>query len=178
MKLTPTRRNMLSFAIVFFVFGLARDGVKWLAGEPLNLVSIIKSVLVSVFIAVLVGLLFGGIIQLFQKAMGKGNITAAQEDIILQGPANHLKGIEGVGGHLALLCDRLVFRSHKFNIQSHEAVFLLADIAAVEEHKTTGLINNGLLLQLRNGRREKFTVEQAAHWVTHIHRCMSAQSTA
>ena len=50
------------------------------------------------------------------------------EILIKKGSANHLVQFEGVGGRLFLTNQRLFFKSHSFNIQTHEESILLDDI--------------------------------------------------
>jgi len=92
----------------------------------------------------------------------------ADESVIHVGPANHFKGIESVGGKLFLTNRRLRFRSHKVNVQMHDESYPLQEIASVEPARTLGIIPNGLLVHLRDGRRERFVVMSRGAWVERI----------
>jgi hypothetical protein len=52
----------------------------------------------------------------------------AGEEIVKDGKANFLRGIEGVGGKLYLTNMRLIFEAHAFNVQSSSEVVSLQDI--------------------------------------------------
>ena len=97
------------------------------------------------------------------------------DTVVLEGPANHFKGAEGVGGYLWLTSKQLCFRSHRFNIQNHECRLPLVEIAAVEATKTLGLISNGILVRLSSGTQERFVVHNNQHWVAAILNARSAE---
>ncbi len=90
------------------------------------------------------------------------------EAILFEGPANHFKGAEGVGGYLWLTTGQLFFRSHRFNIQNHECRMPLSEIADAEATKTLGLVPNGLLVRLVSGTQERFVVHKNRDWTTRI----------
>ncbi|MGZ5662843.1 MAG: hypothetical protein ACXWG6_15860 [Usitatibacter sp.] len=95
---------------------------------------------------------------------------SADETVVHHGPANHFKGIEAVGGKLFLTNQRLVFRSHRFNVQAHEESYPLDEIVSTEPARTLGIVPNGLLLQMRDGRRERFVVGGRSEWVSLLRR--------
>ncbi|HEX5170139.1 MAG TPA: GRAM domain-containing protein [Cyclobacteriaceae bacterium] len=120
-------------------------------------------------------LLFAVFFTLFAKYLTKSSLKKIQielnpedEKIIKEDGANHFKGAEGVGGKLVLTNKRLIFKSHKFNIQNHEESIGLGQIKTVERRKTWHIINNGLLLQLVNNDVHKFVVNSASEWVNTI----------
>ena len=88
--------------------------------------------------------------------------------ILFEGPANHFKGAEGVGGYLWLTSGQLFFQSHRFNIQNHECRMPLSEIADVEATKTLGLIPNGLLVRLITGTQERFVVDKNREWAAKV----------
>jgi hypothetical protein len=92
----------------------------------------------------------------------------ADETVLRHGPANHFKGIEGVGGKLFLTNKRLRFRSHKINVQTHDESYPIEMIASVEPSRSLGIIPNGLLVHLRDGHRERFVVAGRGDWVSSI----------
>ncbi|NWK57758.1 hypothetical protein HW115_19220 [Verrucomicrobiaceae bacterium N1E253] len=91
-------------------------------------------------------------------------------DVIFEGPANHFKGAEGVGGYLWLTSSELFFKSHRFNIQNHECRMRLQDITSIDTIKTLGIIPNGLLVCSALGAKEKFVVNRNKDWATAIMR--------
>lgn len=90
------------------------------------------------------------------------------ETLMLEGPANHFKRAEGVGGFLWLTTKRLHFRSHKVNIQNHEWNATLSDISTAQVTKTLGIFANGLLVRLSSGEKHHFVVNQNNLWVSSI----------
>ncbi|MGD9633913.1 MAG: hypothetical protein AB7G28_03980 [Pirellulales bacterium] len=90
------------------------------------------------------------------------------ETIVYEGPANNFKGAEGVGGYLWLTGDRIHFASHKFNLQNHEWTARFPEIAAVEAVRTVGVFNNGLLVHLTTGEKERFVVNDNSGWAAAI----------
>ena len=95
------------------------------------------------------------------------------EKVLRFGPANHFKGLEGVGGKLFLTNKRLRFRSHKINFRNHDESYLIETIASVEPSLSMGIVPNGLLVHLRDGRRERFVVSGRGDWVSSIRSILS-----
>jgi hypothetical protein len=93
--------------------------------------------------------------------------TAADEIILFQTPASHLKGIESVGGHLFLTNKRLVFQSHNITFQKHKLSIGLPDITKIEKYKRSGM-NTGLIVTTINNTNEKFVVENADEWISEV----------
>jgi hypothetical protein len=139
-----------------------------LTHDNLTLISIIKIALSGSFGGALAGLLFGLLIGSFanSKFLTKATKIATRpgETILFETVANHFKGAEGVGGKLYLTTKRLVFKSHKFNIQNHELSINLSDVYEVNRYKTAGLVNNGLAVTTTSGAIEKFVVQQPNEW--------------
>lgn len=100
------------------------------------------------------------------------------EKVLRFGPANHFKGLEGVGGKLFLTDKRLRFRSHKINFRAHDESFPIETIASVEPSRSLGIIPNGLLVHLRDGRRERFVVAGRGGWVSSIRSILPAAAEA
>lgn len=90
------------------------------------------------------------------------------EPVLHAGPANHFKGLEGVGGKLFLTDRRLRFRSHAFNVQTHDESYPLASIRSVEPSRTLGIVPNGLLVRLADGRTERFVVLRRSEWLSRL----------
>ena len=90
------------------------------------------------------------------------------EQLLWEGPANHFLHGEGVGGWLYLTTRRLLFRSHRFNLQPHETDLPLADISDASPALTIGFIPNGLLVCTVSGRRERFVVGRRKRWSAEI----------
>jgi len=118
------------------------------------------------------GVFFAAFISRFASKQAK-NFAVDRPDfgaetLIHEGPANHFKGVEGVGGFLWLTTGRLHFRSHKMNIQKHDWIALLADVSTAQSTKTLGIIANGLLVRLSSGEEHRFVVNQNETWASSI----------
>jgi hypothetical protein len=123
------------------------------------------------------GAAFGAFVGIFLKVSmsssrlemeGQAAGFDADETVAHFGPANHFKGAEGVGGKLYLTNKRLRFRSHKINLNNHDESYALGEIAGVEPVRTLGIVPNGVLVRLRDGRGERFVVTGRADWVKQI----------
>lgn len=86
------------------------------------------------------------------------------EQIVWEELANHFQGIEAVGGRLVLTNERVIFKSHSFNIQTHEWSAALSDITETEPARTLGIIPNGLLIKVKSGETERFVVRDREKW--------------
>jgi hypothetical protein len=143
-----------------------------LTHDNLTLISIIKIALSGSFGGALAGLLFGLLIGSFanSKFLTKATKIATRpgETILFETVANHFKGAESVGGKLYLTTKRLVFKSHKFNIQNHELSINLSDIDKVGRYKTLGMMNNGLSITTANNKVEKFVVQRIHDWINQL----------
>jgi GRAM domain len=93
------------------------------------------------------------------------------EIIIRKSRANHLKPFEGVGGKLYLTNQRLFFKSHFLNIQTHEESILLENIAFVEA-KYNDFISSKITIFLKNGSVEKFHIAKRKRWVEEIEKAI------
>jgi len=135
-----------------------------------------KDYIISISSGVLTGAIFGFLFVWLTGKLGNSKLynTAAEIDIqqdesmVFQTPASHYKGIEAVGGILYLTNKRLVFKSHKLNIQNHELSIKLSDIKQVSRYKSIGFINNGLIIQTIQQTNDSFIVEKAAEWISHL----------
>lgn len=116
------------------------------------------------------GILFGTSLYVFltSKTVKKQTeIDSDEKEIVYAGSANHFIGNEAVGGKLYLLSDRLTFKSHNFNFNTHEDSILLSDIKEIKFYNTLGVIPNGLELVTINGI-EKFVVNNRKKWRAEI----------
>jgi hypothetical protein len=90
------------------------------------------------------------------------------EQIVREGLANHFQGIEAVGGRLVLTNERVIFKSHPFNIQTHEWSVARTDISETEPARTLGIVPNGLLIKVKSGETERFVVRDREGWCQHV----------
>lgn len=162
-------RSGLGFGVAMAVYFTLQN--IWSA-EELGSNTVFKAIAVGLVSGAVAGLLFGWLMGLFAKSKFVTQSTRIEtepgETILFESPANHFKGIEGVGGKLYLTNRRLVFKSHKLNIQAHELAINLADIRDAKRHKSLGIVNNGLSILTSTNVTEKFVVEQAGEWVKQL----------
>jgi len=118
------------------------------------------------------GFAFGATLYFFITSRTVENQTQIAsvegEDIIFFGAANHFKNGEGVGGKLYLLTDKLQFKSHSFNFQSHELIISLDKIKEVRVYNIFGFIPTGLMIVTNDGLIEKFAVNNRRQWKDEI----------
>jgi hypothetical protein len=163
----------LFFGVVMSIFFILQD----LFTHPdLTSQYIIVSIVSGLFCGALSGFLFSWFISWFMRKFANSkrflNDTKIDiqegETILFDSGANHFKGAEAVGGKLYLTNRRLVFKSHKFNIQNHKLSINLSDIDNVDRYKTLGLVNNGLSVTTMDNKTEKFVVQQIDEWVNQL----------
>ena len=159
----------LFFGLTMFIFFVAQ---RLFELEEPSLKDIIKLLLSAIIGAGIAGIIFGWLTDTLS-----GNKVLEQnikidlepgEKIIFQSSANHFKGLEAVGGKLFLTDKRLVFKSHKLNIQNHQFNLMLADIASIGKFKPLGLTNNGLFIIDKKNETEKFVVEKLSEWLIYL----------
>jgi len=159
----------LSFGIGMTVFFILRN---LLTNDNQTSNEIIKSVVSGIIAGFISGLLFGWLTGLFSKSKFAKESTKIDldldEEIVFQTPANHFKGVEGVGGKLYLTSKRLIFKSHSLNIQNHQLSISLTDINNADRYKTLGVVNNGLAIITIQNKTEKFVVEQVDEWLKQL----------
>lgn len=178
MAVPQTQRNMRNVLLAGLVFGVCAGAcVCWVTG----------SAYYGFHGGFLPGFLFALLIAAFLRVSTKTTLLEldgreagfdADEKLLRAGPANHFKGIEGVGGKLFLTSKRLRFRSHKMNFQAHDESYPIEAIASVEPSSSLGIIPNGLLVHLRDGRRERFVVAGRGDWVSSIRSAMGGDTAS
>ena len=95
------------------------------------------------------------------------------EEMIRNGPANHQRGIETVGGALYLTTQRLIFRPHAFNVQRGVAELELSQVRETFLCWTRflnllPLFPNSLAVVLDDGKEHRFVVENRSGWKAQI----------
>lgn len=128
--------------------------------------------LFTLIAAVLAGCLFGLVMAAFLASSkiqrSARPVFQPHEQIIKAGPANHFMGREAVGGWLFLTDQRLVFKSHSFNLQNHELALALIEIVRVQPSRTAWIIPNGLYVHTQQGAVERFVVGEREDWCRQI----------
>ena len=162
----------LSFGISMAVFYIAYN----LIFEPTTKSNqqVLKVVVSGVIGGGIAGLLFGWITGKFIGSRFVDKTTQIDtfqdEKILFQSPANHFKDIEGVGGKLYLTNQRLVFKSHKHNIQNLYLSLNLPDIEEANQYNILGLIKTGLSIKTNQQKTQKFVVEKPNAWINQINK--------
>jgi hypothetical protein len=162
-------RNVL---IVAVPYGVAMLTYKFFAQDSISLTDIFWVITT----ALLFGLLFTYFAKFFTaRQLKKIEIEMDEDETELkEAGANHMVGLEGVGGKLVLTNKRLVFKSHHLNIQTHQLDIIFAKIQSMKVSKSIGLLENVLLMTIDN-QEHKFIVEDPAEWIEAIStRCASA----
>ena len=140
--------------------------------KNLTTTGILKSVIAGLVAGIVAGFLFAWLMGLFMKSKFLKNTTKIEispgETMVFQTLASHFRGIEAVGGKLYLTDKRLIFKSHKLNIQNHELIINLSSIIHVSKAKSLGLISNRLIIQTSPKEKEKFVVEKLDEWIAHL----------
>lgn len=160
-----------------FLSTLLKAGIPF--GMAMGLVyGVLKGVNAGIFGGVLAGLLFGIILSAFvqiqSKKFRKRNSEIANgKEIIMDGVANHFIGKEAVGGWLLLTPDEIIFKSHSFNIQKHQTIIQLKQIAHLKAVSTLGLVPNGLEITTTFGNREKFVVNNRKTWIKKVNEAIT-----
>jgi hypothetical protein len=159
----------LYFGILIAIFSIAED---LLRSNNYSFNQILKYIALALISGAIAGLVFGFLIGLFMKSKYVNAAvkieTETGENILFETLANHFKGIEAVGGKLYLTNKRLIFKSHKLNINNHQLSILLNDIIAINRYKTLGIINNGLSVVTKDNTGEKFVVNDIKEWLSHL----------
>jgi hypothetical protein len=116
--------------------------------------------------SVFFGIMFTLAMQFFVRYQMKRIVIELEPDekLVKEGGANRILNLEGVGGKLVLTNKRLVFKSHKLNVQVHQLSLPLSEIETVEAGKT-GFLNNVLMIYQNDGASNKFIVFEPAEWV-------------
>lgn len=155
-------RSALLFGLFMALFSIIRNLV---AAHDLTTEIVIKIIAVGLVSGLIAATLYGVLISLFLRSkfikQGGKFDKDADEEILFEGLANHFKKLEAVGGKIYLTNRRLVFISHKVNIQNHQLFIDLTDILFVERYKTLGIVNNGISVQTKEEITEKFVVNEA-----------------
>ena len=94
----------------------------------------------------------------------KGLELRDNESIVKKKSANHLVGNEFVGGKLYLTNQRVVFKSHRLNINNHQISFELTKIQGAVKSK----LLNGMIIILKDGEKKPFVVWGRKKWINEI----------
>jgi hypothetical protein len=107
----------------------------------------------------------------------------AGETLVREGPANLQRGVETVGGRLYLTSARLVFESHRFNVQKGPTSVSLRDVVGVRKCWTKflgvlPLFPNSVALETTGGETLRIVVAGRASWIGAIETARSQHVSA
>jgi len=138
----------------------------------------LKSLTRYAVIGVSFGLIMGLALPYFLKKYGAKIATKIGKTIIpeltenerveIKGPANVFRGMESVGGYLFLTNKKMIFKSHKINIQTGQTDIDYKSIEDLSERKTAKLIDNGIRVKTKDGIEFDFIVNQREIWINKI----------
>lgn len=124
--------------------------------------------------SVIAGVTFALLLKQFvssKTVQQQTNVEVSENDnLIRTAPANHLYKGDSAGGKLYLFKDRLHFKSHQMNMNNHEMVIDIQDIRNASLFNFLFIIPTGLKVTTRNGKKEKFVVENRKQWMEDINR--------
>lgn len=97
----------------------------------------------------------------------------AGEAVVKEGRANLMRGAEAVGGQLALTDRRLIFESHRFNVQTGPTVIALEEVESIEKAWTKfagvlPLAPNSLAVVTRGGAEHRLALSKRGAWLEAI----------
>jgi GRAM domain len=101
------------------------------------------------------------------------------ENLVRESRANLQRGPETVGGHLYLTDRRLIFESHRFNVQRGSTIVPLSDVVAVTPMWTRflnliPLLPNSIRIRTRTGEEHRIVCTKRGDWMAAIERAKGA----
>lgn len=116
----------------------------------------------ALFFAIFFGLGFPFLLEKLAPKLGETvpvPSLEADETIILEEPANLFQNkFIAVGGKLFLTESRLIFNSHKYNLQNEATSIIRENIADIAERKSMGIIDNGLRVTTKDNLTYDFVI--------------------
>ncbi len=150
----------------------------FLAGVPFGLffgvvyLAISQSFAFALVVGATVGLAFGLALAAFTGYQSWRFKTQrppfGEERLLREGGSNRWLHGESVGGWIYLTDARMLFVSHKANVQRHKLSIPLREISDVLPARNFGIIPNGLLVRTASGETVKFVVWDRKGWVREI----------
>lgn len=92
----------------------------------------------------------------------------ADEKIEIEGPPNLFRGTGGVSGKIFLTDKKLVFKSHKINVQKGQTNIEYKNIKEIIRRKTTKIVNNGI--RINENKDFDFVVNERNLWLKKINK--------
>ena len=106
----------------------------------------------------------------FVGKVGKNNVPQMNdgEIIEIEGPANLLLGMEAIGGKLFLTNKKIIFKSHKVNIQRGQTEIHYEKVIELLKRKTRKLFDNGIRIKTNDGATFDFVVNERDKWMEEL----------
>lgn len=103
------------------------------------------------------------------------------ESPIREGAANLQRGLETVGGRLYLTNQRLVFESHRFNIQTGPTIIPLDSVTGIRKCWTrfldlVPLFPNSVSILTKEGTEYRFVLNNRRAWIEAINQRLTHSS--
>ncbi len=144
----------------------------YFSNEKLN--SINSLIFQGVFFGIFFGIGFPHVSEKFAGKFSRKMGMKIKPDLELdeiteiEGTANLFRGIEGVGGKIFLTNKKVIFKSHKINVQKGQTDIYYEDIQGIVKRKTAKLIDNGIRIKTKNGEEYDFVVNERNLWFDKI----------
>jgi hypothetical protein len=90
------------------------------------------------------------------------------ERLLKESPAKHFRRLNGVGGEIYLTNKRLVFIPNPLHYEKYELSIPLERVLRAEPYRINWVINKGVIIVLRNGDSEKFSIKQRMEWIQQL----------
>ncbi len=186
LRLDPTtlalRTGSLFGLLMAPIFGLLGAALGFVIGLPLGpcalLTAVIGFVAGALAMGSMGGALFGGMMAAIQMSMTpEGRPPEDLEDgehLVVWGVGTHQRGLEAVGGTLAITSRRVRFAPHAMNLQTEPWEWPLPHIMGTEVRKSLGLFENRLVLKGVDGTEQSFVVEGPQAWREALDEAMGA----
>jgi hypothetical protein len=99
------------------------------------------------------------------------------ENIEIEGLANLFRGMEGVGGKTFLTNKKMIFKSHKMNIQKGQTDIPYEDIQEIIRKKTAKIIDNRIRIKTNDGNEFDFVVNEREEWIEKLNEKITHYNT-
>lgn len=179
---TKIKKRNWKFRIVsVFLTGLLFVGIMslmdyWLDGSFQSIYSyLFQGAFFGILMEISLPYINRKLVPKFASRLGK-NIKPVLDDnelVEIEGPANLFRGMEGVGGKLFLTNKKVIFKSHKINIQKGQTDIEYNNITEIIKRKTAKIINNGIRIKTNDGKEFDFVVNDRDKWIEELNERMN-----
>ncbi|WP_274474462.1 GRAM domain-containing protein [Mangrovimonas aestuarii] len=162
--------NLLLTIYYIIVYGILIYLINYfILADDFSSKTIVSIVVQAILFGVFMGFGFPALLKLmkplFLKSVKAPKLMVG-ETIIFEDAANYFKNKwNAFGGKLYLTNKRLIFQSHNFNLKKLNKSIDLPEMKDVSEHKTGGIVDNGIRLRFYNDTHADFVVNNREIWV-------------